>query len=266
MLRLVFLKTLRDMRRSIFWWCVGMVLTALYTILAFPTVRDTFLDLSPYFDNPLFKVFMRDFNTLATIEGYLSIELFSLVLPVLSIIMSIIYFIGVVGREEERGTLELLVSMPMPRWRIALEKVAAVLVAVFFIHAFFWLSLWAGGLAIKVEANYFRIALAILDELLFSLVFGALAFFITGLGKGAGTAGGISGGLASAFYLIEAIGVVSERLKPYRKFSLFYYYGGGRPMVEGLNWNHIALFVGLTVILIAAGILIFQRRDIRVRG
>lgn len=263
MLRSVFLKTLRDLRRSIFWWCVGMSLTALYTIIAFPAVRGTFEDLSPYLDDPLFKVFMRDFSTLQTIEGYLSINLFSFIFPILSIIMAIAYFSGIIGWEEERGSLELLLSLPLPRWKIVLEKVAAVLIAIFIIHVVLWLSLWAGGLAVKVEANYLRIFLAILDELLLSLVFGGLAFFITGIGQSVGTAAGISGGLAAASYLIEAIGITSEKFELYRKFSLFYYYGGGRPMVEGLNWNHVALFVVLTLTFIAAGILIFQRRDIK---
>lgn len=266
MFRSIFLKTLRDMRRSIFWWCVGMLLTALYTIAAFPTVKGTFEDLSPYLENPLFKVFMRDFATLNTIEGYLSIELFSFVLPVLSIIMAIVYFSGIIGREEERGNLELLLSLPLSRWRIALEKVAAVLVAILAIHIVFWLGLWVGGLAMKVEANYLRIAPAILDDLLLSLVFGSLAFSITGFGLGPGVAGGISGGLATASYLLEAIGIASEKFKPYRKFSLFYYYGGGRPIVEGINWGHATLFLGLTIILIAVGVLVFQRRDIKLRG
>jgi len=266
MLRSVFLKTLRDLRRSIFWWCIGMLLTGLYTIYAFPTVKETFEDLSPYLDNPLFKVFMRDFSTLATIEEYLSIELFSFVLPVLSIIMAIIYFSGLIGREEDRGSLELLLSLPLPRWRVAAEKATAALVAILIIHFAFWLSLWVGGLAIKIEANYFRIGLALLDSLLLGLVFGGLAFFITGLGYSPGVAGGISGALASAFYLIDAIGVISEKFKPYRKLSLFYYYGGGRPMVEGLNWGHVSLFIGLTILLIIVGILIFRRRDIKLKG
>lgn len=266
MLRLIFLKTLRDLRRSILWWCIGMLLLGLYTILAFPTVRDTFADLSPYFDNPLFKVFLRDFSNIATIEGYLSVELFSFVMPVLSIIMSIVYFLGLIGREEERGHLELLLSLPLPRWRVAVEKVVATLLAILIIHLAFWLSLWVGGLAVKIEADYSRIGLAILDSLLLGLVFGGLAFLITGLGYGPGVAGGISGGLATAFYLVEAIGVVSEKFKPYRKFSLFYYYGGGRPMVEGLNWAHASLFIWLTLLMIIVGILIFQRRDIKLKG
>jgi len=266
MLRLIFLKTLRDLRRSIFWWCIGMVLLGLYTILAFPTVKESFEDLSPYLDNPLFKVFMRDFSTLTTIEGYLSIEIFSFVMPILSIIMSIIYFSGLVGREEERGSLELLLSLPLPRWRIAAEKVIAALVAMLIIHLAFWLSLWVGGLAIKIEADYFRISLAVWDSFLLGMVFGGLAFFITGLGYSPGVAGGISGGLASAFYLMDAIGVTSKKFEPYRKLSLFYYYGGGRPMVEGINWGHASLFIGLAILFIIVGILIFQRRDIRLKG
>jgi len=266
MLRLIFLKTLRDLRRSIFWWGVGLLLLSLYTILAFPTIKETFGDLSLYLDNPLFKAFFRDFRTLATIEGYLSIELFSFVMPLLSIAMSIIYFLGLIGREEERGYLELLLSLPVPRWRVAIEKVFAALLAILIIHLAFGLGLWVGGLALKIEVDYLRVGLAILDSLLLGLVFGGLAFFITGIGYGPGVAGGISGGLATAFYLIEAIGVVSEKFKPYRKFSLFYYYGGGRPMVEGLNWSHVSLFIGLTLLMIILGILFFQRRDIKLKG
>jgi len=48
----------------------------------------------------MFRVFMRDVNSLASFEGYISVEYFSMVVPLTMIALAIVLFGGVIGKEE----------------------------------------------------------------------------------------------------------------------------------------------------------------------
>jgi ABC-2 type transport system permease protein len=64
--------------------------------------------------------------------------------------------------------------------------------------------------------------------------------------------------------LFRSLAPLAEKLEPYRKLSPFYYYIGADPLVNGLNLGHVAVLLGLIVVLLAVALLAFQRRDVAV--
>ena len=58
--------------------------------------------------------------------GYLGTELFSLIVPLLLIIAAVATGARAIAGEEERGTLDLLMSLPVTRRRVTAEKLAAM--------------------------------------------------------------------------------------------------------------------------------------------
>lgn len=50
------------------------------------------------------------------------------------------------------------------------------------------------------------------------------------------------------------------------KLTPNYYYLGGDPLINGMNWAGAGLLAGLTIALVAAAIVLFDRRDLRTRG
>ena len=84
--------------------------------------------LSPFIDMmPAgMKAVVGDLAIGTTPEGWLSIELFPLVAMVGVVITAIILGAGVVGREEDSGTLELLLASRRTRVTIVLQKYAAM--------------------------------------------------------------------------------------------------------------------------------------------
>ena len=129
MLNNVYLKTLRDMRRSMFWWVAGMFVFTLWFVTIFPSIQESNVDFQAYIDSfpesfrAMFGIDQVDFTTL---EGYLSMELFSMFYPVLVLAFAVSYGAGLLGGEEESGTLELLLATPTPRWHVMLSKFAAL--------------------------------------------------------------------------------------------------------------------------------------------
>jgi len=82
-----------------------------------------------------------------TPAGYLGIELFSLMVPLLLMIAAIGTGAGAIAGEEERGTLELLLANPVSRARVVLEKSAALALEIAALGLVLWLALWIGALA-----------------------------------------------------------------------------------------------------------------------
>ncbi len=72
------------------------------------------------------KAVVGDLAIGTTPEGWLSIELFPLVAMVGVVITAIILGAGVIGREEDSGTLELLLASRRTRVTIVLQKYAAI--------------------------------------------------------------------------------------------------------------------------------------------
>ncbi|MCH8909254.1 MAG: hypothetical protein IH867_00780, partial [Chloroflexi bacterium] len=82
MLRNVYLKTLRDSRKSILFYSIGVVALGLYVTLFYPTIRDAtgftdFLEDLP----EVFQSIVGDAATYTTAEGFLNVEVFSFIGP-----------------------------------------------------------------------------------------------------------------------------------------------------------------------------------------
>jgi ABC-2 type transport system permease protein len=56
---------------------------------------------------------------------------------------------------------------------------------------------------------------------------------------------------------------LSSALGDLARLSPFFYYLTGDPLVNGLQWGHAAVLGGLTGALVAASMVLFNRRDLR---
>jgi len=154
MLHSVFLKTLRDLRRGFVWWSVGLAGMSALMVSVYPTVRGN-AALNKLVQNypAALKGFFGfggelDYTSAA---GYLGMELFSLMVPLLLLIAAIAAGSGAVAGEEDRGTLDLLLSLPVSRPRLALEKFGALAAESVALGFVVWASLWIGAMAVGME-------------------------------------------------------------------------------------------------------------------
>src|SRR5690606_3901240 len=118
MLSNIYLKTLRDMRRSMFWWVTGMFVFTIFFMSIFASIRESSADVHSYIDSlpeGLRAMFATDRLDFGTLEGFITMELLSFFYPFLVLAFAVTYGAGLLGGEEESGTLEILLSMPVPR-------------------------------------------------------------------------------------------------------------------------------------------------------
>ena len=127
MLRNVFLKSLRDQRRSLMFWAIGVAALSIVTVLFYPIVKDV-PEVSKLFEDSetLARVFAGGFTDLTSPEGYLNSQLYSLLVPILFLIFTIGQGSGAIAGEEEKGTLDILLSNPTTRLQVLIQKFAAM--------------------------------------------------------------------------------------------------------------------------------------------
>ena len=70
--------------------------------------------------------------------------------------------------------------------------------------------------------------------------------------------------LAAAGYLIEGVAAASGSLGPLQAISPWHWYLGGEPLTNGLQTGDALLLLAVTAVLVAAGTLGFNRRDVAV--
>jgi ABC-2 type transport system permease protein len=180
MLHSVFQKTLRDGLRALLWWGVSLAGLALMVAFFYPSVRDTpalnaFVKQAP---EALIRAFAGEMADLTSPAGYLNSQLFYMVAPLLLLIYAIGSGSAAIAGEEERGTLEMLLSNPVPRWRVVAEKAAATVISTVALGLTIWLGLALGMVYVDMGISLLRMAEATLSGVLLAVAFGMLALAV----------------------------------------------------------------------------------------
>jgi ABC-2 type transport system permease protein len=261
----VLLKTLRDSRRSLAWWSVGLCGLVSMTVAVFPSVRG----------NPSLNKLVQDYPEAlkafisfggsvdyTSAAGYLGSELFSFMVPLLLMVAAIGAGARAIAGEEEQGTLDLLLANPISRRRLVVEKLGALVVEIAFLGAVLWVALAIGTRLAGMHIGRANLAAATLDATLLALLFGVLALLVGSAVGRRGLALAVSAAAAVAAYLVNALAAIVGALEPVRKLSPFYHYVAGDPLRHGLALDHTAVLVLVVAALAVAIPLAFDRRDL----
>ena len=266
MLRNVFLKTLRDQRRSLIWWAIGLVALTSLTVAFYPLFSDTteFDEIFDQMPEALGRLFAGDITDFTSPEGFLNSQLFVLVVPLMFIIFAVLGGSGAIAGEEGAGTLSLLLTSPTPRWRVVVHKFGAIAAATFALAFFLWLGLAIGAAIVDMDVSMLRLAAASVSTALLGIAFGALALALGCITGARGTSAGAASAIALAAYFLNALAPLADALEPLQKLSPFYYFIAGDPLTNGLNALHVAVLLGLTAAALGVALFTFERRDLRV--
>lgn len=264
MLNNIFLKTLRDQRLSLLYWGVGLIAMAVIMALFYPTIShmtafNDYLSQLPEGMKEMFGAGIIDYTSPA---GYFSTELFSFMVPLLLLVFAVGFGANAIAGDEEKGTLGLLLTNPVSRRRVVVDKFGILLVSTILLGFTFWVSLAISVLAMHINISLLKLAEATLGAGLLALVFGSLSF-LSGCIKGnKGMSMGIASGLAVLTYLLNTLGGLVNGLKDYRFLSPFYHYLEPDTLNNGLSPLHILVLSGLIIVFFAFSIPAFVRRDI----
>ena len=261
LLRNVFGKTIRDLRWPTFWVGLGMGAMTGYFAILFPTYSKLF-DLNAMLEKmgPAAKLLGAGADA-SSLVGFLHIELFSMILPALMVAFAAGMASGFTAGEESR-TIDVLLSYPVSRRRVVLEKAAAVLLGCIVAAAAVWVLALAGAAASSSPLPADRLAEALVMLVLLGLAFGAIALAISAFTGNRAGAIGVAIALMVVMYLIDALAAVVDGLNAVRPLSLFRYYMGNDPLRNGLSIADVGVLAGVTAVFLVVALVAFDRRDL----
>lgn len=192
MLANVLLKTLRDQGRLLVAWAVSLALIVATYAAVWPAVKSqpsisSFIEQMPEAFRSLFATSSAD---MSTPTGYIQVELLSFMGPIAVLIYAISSGAGAIGGEEDRHTMDLLLSNPVGRGRVVVDKFLAMVLGTFLLAAVLGISLVVEGSMVDLVLPAGKVAAAMLHLALLGVVFGTLALALsagtgrTGLSRG----------------------------------------------------------------------------------
>lgn len=250
-------------RRSLLGWVLGLLaLTALQAGM-YPTVRGNpiYEDLLANYPKELLAFFGGVAN-MGTPEGYLQIEMFSFMLPLLFIGVGIATAAGTLAGEEEAGVLAVVLARPVSRRRFVLEKYLAVLHAVGVVTGALFGSLVLLGPVVRLNVAIDRLAAAAVAVGLLGLVFATLTFTIGAATGHRGLAIALGSALAVGAYVVESLSQIVDALDWLAAPSPFRHTVNLDPLTTGFAPVQTAALLAATALVLAVGVLAFERRDL----
>jgi ABC-2 type transport system permease protein len=261
LLRSIFLKTLRDYRVAILGWGIGMGLVvvspmaSVAALVTTPQAREQLVGLAASF------AWNADPIKVDTIGGYATFKIGFFVF--LIVIWPLLVGSRMLRGEEERGSMDVLLSLPRPRLNVALEKLAAMWTALFAMGVLIGLLAFAGGKKFGADFGLGDGLLYGLNLALICAVFGCLALLISQFTQERGPAAGATAGLLVFFIVLDMVHRVVPNSEWISRLSPIYYYNLSKPLIPsfGTNFGAMAVELVLAAILGGAAIWLFVRRD-----
>jgi ABC-2 type transport system permease protein len=263
MLRNVFTKTIWDRRRSMVWWTIGVVALTSWLVAVYPVIRDSeamqsFLD---DFPPELMAMFGIDPDVYLTGAGYLQAQLFSFMAPIILIAFAIGFGVAATAGEEKAGTMDMLLSLPISRISIILQKTAAMILLTGILSFAIAMTLIVLDPVVGLGLSADGVIAVTTGLWLLGLTFGGVAMVVGAFTGSPSIAGGVAAFLAILAWFVNSFSALYDWLEIPSKLSPFSWYLHDLPLLHGFHSGDVWLAIAFTGAIALAGIL-FARRNI----
>ena len=268
-LRSVYSKTVRDSRRATI--AVGIIggLTLLGTAAAYGPQFTTEASRQALIGQmtllpAVFRGLLGEPIHIDILGGFLSWRVGN-ILPVMLGIWSVLALSGTLAGEASAGSLDILASTPVPRRSIAIQKLAGHVTAVAVVVVVLTLAVWLSG---KAFATLPGDDIALADAAGFAMLVGLLMLACGSVSFAVapivGRTRALAFGLVFLFggYLISTYGSLSSFIAGLGPISWFHWTADHRPLAGVTDWPAVGLLAVVTIALMAAGLLTFEKRDL----
>ncbi|MCY3832265.1 MAG: ABC transporter permease subunit [Chloroflexi bacterium] len=264
----VFLETLRTTWKQMLYWGVGLSAMGLLVVIMVPLFNmQDMANLLQSFPPVILAMIGvgQELEIFATNEGFVAIGFFgksALIFAVYPVVMGM----RITANEEDSGTMDVLLSLPIERARVIVEKFLAYGLScvgvVILIYLGLHLGVILGGVDLDV-ARLLEVTFYLIPVMVFIM---AATMLIAVLARRRAVALGIITAFVIVSYMLQTIGLAAEGTvaEPIGAVSFLTYYNAGDILAQGFIWPHIAGFVILSGLLLLASLYRYEGRDIGV--
>jgi ABC-2 type transport system permease protein len=236
----------------------------------YPSVKEDaeqLADLFKHYPEGLFKAVGLDVeqmgNMFASMEAFLATEHYSIMWPILVIVMTITLGSGLIAGEVEKNTSEMLLSLPLSRSKIYWGKYIAVtiIITIFSVLSIFCVMPFSVLFNFDIHVkNYYYIFIL---GYLFSLALFSITNLISSATSKKGKASLIATGIVVFMYAANILASFQESLDKAKYVSFFHYFDYNGALVNTtLNWTGVWVFSTTIGVCSIAGWIVFLKRDV----
>ena len=258
---------LRERRRSLLAWIVGVGLLMVLMAAVYPSVRDSGDVFEEYMEQ-LPESFAEAFGlagaSITSPEGYLVSQLYSNIYVIILLVLGFGMAAWAIAGSEAEGTLEMALANPVRRVSVALGRVLAMAVALIAVNAVGHVVLAAYAPVVGLDEGLpaWAFAAAFAVSMAFVAVHVALTFAVGAATGRKGWAIGAGAGLALVGFLVNAMAGVAEVFEAARDFSPWYWMLRENLLTSAPGLLSLGLPLALSAVLVAVGTWVFNRRDL----
>lgn len=243
-------------------WGIGLILFGAMYITIYPQAAEQMAGLA---DLPIYQAMgVR----LGSFEDFIASTVI-LFVPIFLGIYALLAGTATLAGEEERGTLELLVTARLPRWQVVTAKALALSLTLLLI-----IVVAGAGNALTLAAIADQVETGVTGADLFLAVLGSwplvvailmVALFLGALLPSRRVALMVGTALFIASYFGKNIAVMVESLEWLQPLSIFSYFNAtASALHEGTPPRDLAVLVAVALVFFALALASFERRDLTV--
>jgi ABC-2 type transport system permease protein len=264
----VFWETLRGGWRQALYGAIALGFFGAYSILLLPDTAGLqgFVKLMEAMPSEMMQAIgVDDPAMMATPEGFIGFAFFTYGAILLSV-FAIFAGLSITANDEESGAMNMLLALPLPRWRVVVERAAAQVIFAFIIALGGWFCLVVmrsfNPYAESLEPlTLLKACMAFVPIILTTM---ALTAVLGALLRRRNIAGAVAGGFVAASYLMNTLGGmagpgIGELMQ---KLSIYTYFDCPELARNGLDLGVFVVFSLIAAGLAAVAVGLFDRRDI----
>lgn len=200
-----------------------------------------------------------------TTEGFVSAVYFNYAGLIMAI-YALLSGLNISANEEEAGILDIVLSLPVGRWQLILERYTAYVVMTVGVVLMAYLGLLLGSLQTGVEINQGKLLAGSINMLPMTLFMMAFTAALAARLRRRASALGVAATYLIASYFMDFLvaALTHPAMEAVSLISFFTYYDSRAVMRQGLVIANILVLVVALVVFMAAALYFFQRRDIAV--
>lgn len=264
----VFWRAFRDALPGALSWGVGYGVVIAAATLLYPLLDES---------NTIFTVLNglgalqflsvgRSIETLTSFPGYLALQTMSWG-PLILAVYLIPQALRAIAQEERQGTLDILLSTPISRWRFLVEKTLAVMASLAVLLLIVWVSMLLSTATVAdVQLDLRNTVASVWHLVPISLVMTSLTLLLSVMLRDSRRAGPVAAMIiiGSDFLRIMSDMVPNPVLDVLKPFSMFSYYRSVAALSEGFQWDYDVVLLVTAAVLFILALAAFQRRDLGV--
>lgn len=261
MVRLLW-QELRQRRNAVIGWSLGLCFFPLVYIAIYPSVAEEMAGLA---DLEIYRALGMNLDGFPEWVGSILI----IFMPLVAAFYALINGTGTLAGEEEDGRLEMIVTLPLPRWQIVVAKALALIISSFIIFivlaavsALVFLSIES---QIETELTAIDLFVVVLSAWPLLFAVGMISLFLAAFCPSRRIALAISAAILLVGYFGANLAGTTAALEPFEPLFLFTYLDAtSQGVLEGQPASDTLVLLGVGLVALALAVFFFQRRNLTV--